>query len=539
MARPSTAKALDALAPARDHDYADLIKAVERSFRARTADAAVLFKTNTRSVFEAYLGALPGDSDDRQVHDCHACRHFLERYGDLVTVDGKGVLVPVMWDVADVPPFYRLVFKALDARVRSSRIVSPFYTRETVWGTPVTGNWTHMAVRPRPALVHQDRALTPDQAAAAVRESYKDVVVALEEFSPEVLDQALRVLASDQLYRSEKFLGPVQWLRDLPGRPTTLRKENLLWHAVATAPTGYCHPRASVVGSLLEDIAAGKTFHVVKSRFNAKVRPTRYQRPQAPPAEGNVQAATKLIAKLGLSRSLERRFARLEEVPTVWSPVPEKEAAPVTGIFANVPTKPRYRPATPRPVDLTAATRVMTWVKFADRVMPGAERMRLVVPGHGRFIALTTAVHPDAPPILKWDHEDERNPLAWYVYPKGSGARQWGLTPGFAAEVTGVSLFPNMTGTRPTPELSTGVILRLEGAKDLHGGASAGLFPEILKGGLHAVRSTIEAYSKTARLGGVQEASACGYDLRTSAADAELRVFDGGCWGTYRIDRWD
>lgn len=68
----------------------------------------------------------------------------------------------------------------------------------------------------------------------------------------------------------------------------------------------------------------------------------------------------------------------------------------------------------------------------------------------------------------------------------------------------------------------------------------AGLFPVCLRDDLHGVRSTIEAYSRSATLSRRSEASACGYDLRKGGAlGVQLRVLSRGAWSSYRIDRWD
>jgi hypothetical protein len=167
-----------------------------------------------------------------------------------------------------------------------------------------------------------------------------------------------------------------------------------------------------------------------------------------------------------------------------------------------------------------------------------AQQLEISVPSRGRFVALTTAVHADAPPILKWDCEDERNPVAWYVYPNGSPAEQWSLTGGKWAKITALALMPTMWGARPMPFISEGVVAIVAGAVDRRDAGNA-LFPEFLKDDLHPVRATIEAYSRSARFAGREAASACGYDIRKSSADCVLRSFNKGSWSTYRIDRWD
>ena len=276
-------------------------------------------------------------------------------------------------------------------------------------------------------------------------------------------------------------------------------RDNLLWRAIADAPEGYCHPRASVTGALLEDIAAGLAFNDIKARFDAKMHPLMYQRPQAAPSAGNIAHAESWWKTLGIAPSLERRFARLEDCETLWTPRAPK-AAPVAvgGVFAHLSPKADAMPS----VDLPRKT--MTWAKFVSSVMPDAEAMEMLVPAAGNFIALTAAANADAPPILKWDREDRRNTVAWYVYHGGSPASQWGLTSNRWHPLTAVVDAPPMWGDRPMPHLAVGPALIIQGAADMRTGQGNTLFPENLRQELHAARSTIEAYSRRAEMQGTR-----------------------------------
>src|SRR2546425_8355197 len=84
-------------------------------------------------------------------------------------------------------------------------------------------------------------------------------------------------------------------------------------------------------GTLLEDISNGLPLPEVSKRFAEKMHPLRYQRPQAAPSEGQLAQAEKIVAQLGAAGSLARRFARLEEVETIWTPKPtrKKSSGPV------------------------------------------------------------------------------------------------------------------------------------------------------------------------------------------------------------------
>ena len=515
-----------------EHDYSALLVGVRASFDAIVAEHPRLFLTDAEGLNDVYLDSLPAE---RQVHNCHACRRFLRVYGGLVAITEDGRTIPVMWDPEGVPDFYRAAFAALHARVKRARIASLFFTTRRVWGLPLTGKWSHMAVTPPLDLVYRERALTAGQAMAAARENFRTVATALTELRPAMLDEALRILEAGAVARAEKFIGPARWLRSLHDRPKGRAGENVLWRAIATAPEGYCHPKASVIGPLLDDILAGLPFDDIKARFEAKVAPLQYQRPQAAPTAGNIRAAEELVAKLGIGPSLERRFARLDELQMLWLPAPQKEAA-AAGVFGHLEPKDA---AAVRPVDLPAQT--MTWEKFSRTILPSAEAIKIAVPAIGNFIGLTTAANPDAPPILKWDREDERNPVAWYVYPNGSPAGQWGLRGGAWATLSGICPLPPLWGPRPSAFLGEGVVLVIEGACDTREAGNA-LFPECLKEDLHAVRATIEAYSRSASIGGRESASACGYDVRKEAGVSprcDLRVLASGNWNRYRIDRWD
>jgi hypothetical protein len=73
------------------------------------------------------------------------------------------------------------------------------------------------------------------------------------------------------------------------------------------------------------------------------------------------------------------------------------------------------------------------------------------------------------------------------------------------------------------PHMSNGLIVVLNNARDGNWqNCGAGLFHEILKGDLREVRSTIEAYSRTARISGHEDSSACGYFCCCAASHSSI-----------------
>lgn len=163
----------------------------------------------------------------------------------------------------------------------------------------------------------------------------------------------------------------------------------------------------------------------------------------------------------------------------------------------------------------------------------------LVPSSRASFAALVTAVHADAPPILQWDHDDERNPVSWYFYHNGSLAGAWGLEAGTFCNVTGICLKPSMWGSRPAANHGDGLFIILDGARDSRN-ESLSLFPETLKTELHGIRATIEAHSHARKLEGQEESSACGLGLSKGQSwSVVLRVTSSMGKVDYRLDRWD
>jgi hypothetical protein len=293
-----------------------------------------------------------------------------------------------------------------------------------------------------------------------------------------------------------------------------------------------------MIGTLLEDLVAGLPFEKLKARFDSKMHPLQYLRPQAAPTAGNIAQAEKIVAALGSAGALARRFARLCDVRPMWTPrVEPEEGLPRTGVFAHLTPRSSERVA-----DSLAPPTVMTWVKFASSVLPTADAIELLIPtGKSAFMAMVTAVDPTSPPLLQWDRDERRNPVSSYMYVNGSEARQWNLQAGKYQPVTAVVSSPWMWDeTRPFAHHGGGVCLVLAGARDTTHERGGGMFPEWLKSEYHGVRATLEAHFRSAPIAGRDDAEVCGMSLAMgSTPNLIVRVTTHGIRIEYRLDRWD
>ena len=497
-----------------------------------------LFFTNVENLYDIFLDYIPEEA--RQHYNCNACRNFVNRYGGLVTIDDDGYTYPAMWNFV-YPEFFSDAIVAVFDVVKKAIVTGVFIPSERHLGVARTGIWTHMSVDVPKNILHNSKLNTAHQVEAEKDESYRMLARAIRKYKISTIENAVSLLRTGVLYRSEKFLGIVEWFLDVKNAVNNNRRRsaNVLWKKAITAPAGFCSISSNMVGTLLDDIDAGYSFTVIQNRFNEKVDPLRYQRPQVAPGKGNVARAEEIIAKLGLENSLKRRYARLDEIETIWKPNVNSGSNVTSGVFADVKTKESYRSKTN---EVQGPTTIITWDKFRRTVLPTAKKIEFYVPyGANSYAALVTAEDQYAPPIIAWDTEEHRNPFSWYLYAGGSDPHFWNLPACKYVEVTGITLQPNLW--QPGYEHnSNGAILILKDCKDRDGSRSLALFPELLRGELREVRSTIEAYSKTRVMSGLDEASACGLSLQAGTNKiwkCELRVTTDVGVSKYKLDRWD
>ena len=528
----------------RENDgYGELLAGIRQEFDKSTKDGNTpLFTTNAGDLYGLLLDGIPEEA--RQHYNCNACRYFVNRYGGLVKIDEKtGKQTPVMWP-EKAPDFFSEAVKKIRRKVSAATVTGVFITSERQLGTPVTGSWEHMAVKVPEPMVHRKRLKNAFQEAAEKAEDYGLLASAIGKYRTETVETAVNLLRSEALYRNENVLGMAEWFLEVLQLVKEKRgarnraTRNIIWYKAATAPVGFCHISSNVIGTLLDDIAAGYDFNTVSRKFAEKMNPLQYQRPQAAPSAGNVAQAERIVEKLGIANSLKRRYARLDEIRTIWRPMPAKKAGGVSaGVFARVATKEQQRET---PNAMSGPTVTITWEKFRRTVLGSARKIEFYVPGkEDCYTAILTAEDQEAPPIILWDAEENRNPFSWYVYSGGSAPSRWNLLPGYV-EVTGVTLQPNLW--QPGYEYrGASVIFILKGAKDRDRRSTGlALFPEVLKSELHEVRSTIEAYSKSEKLGGADEASACGVRLQKGLNwNAQFRVTTDIGTTIYKLDRWD
>lgn len=506
---------------------------------------SAVFTTDTSPLYETFLQGLSPDA--RPTYQCHACRAFVNRYGSLVTLDEHGASTPLLWPLPDiVPDLFSTAVHHVYHRVLDAKVTGVFLSPLATWGMPespptLQGHvWTHLYAHVPDALRHPQGKLTAGQAMAEKREDHRLLGEAIGKYPRALAQQAVAFLQTEQFYRAEKVLGVAQWFlalhETLAGTQHRRRRAALLWRAVASTPPGWCHIGTTMVGTLLDDMASGLPFAACTRKFADKMHPLRYQRPQALPTEGAVDRAEKLVAQMGIAQSLERRYATMADIQEfVWRPSDTIRPSAIGGIFTQLRTRAAPIVETGR--------QIVTWRKFAEEVLPMVVSMECYIPTKAwSYVALTTATHADAPPILQWDRPEHRNPVAWYFYQGGRTPACFNLQAAVWQPVIGIICHPCAWGQeRQLRHFSEGCFFLLKNARDLSSGQGLGLFPETLCAEYREIRAVIEAHSRTQTLTVPEDVPVCGVGFAKGQSwGIELFVITSNRLKTiYIIDRWD
>ena len=270
--------------------YDEFLNGIRTSWAYMTRNNEPLFTTDAKNLYETFLMSLP--EKDRQYYNCHTCRDFVNRYGGLVAIEDNGELTPVMWNFI-APDLFREAVIDMYSLVKKAKVTGVFYTNLEQLGNPKTGVWTHMSVdvpKHVKTFDHQDII-------TGRRPDFKLLTDSCYRYSLRDIETAVNLLRSNLLYRSEKFVKNAEWLLDIKKHSGSRNFTNVVWKRVATAPYGFCHFSNGVLGTLLDDIQVDLDFDAIKNRWNEKMNPTQYQRPQAAPTAQNVARAEKIVAE--------------------------------------------------------------------------------------------------------------------------------------------------------------------------------------------------------------------------------------------------
>jgi len=396
-------------------NFVNFRTAVANSFKAMTANGAVLFQANIdkTKIWEAYLSSFPDGSNPiykvRTEHDCNCCKAVIRQVGGAVAIkDGK---VYTIWDaVMKGEPEYQQVANAMAGYVRSCAISGLFLTSEPKFGVErnfeksggneIIAHSHFYLTMPKNLVVLKDQIGPKKSEFESGRQVFHR---GLSELTVDSLETVLELIAQNSLYRGQEHKFAVSSFLVLKKAfDKAQNKELFSWEKSADTPAAVARINNSAIGTLLNNLSKGMDLESAVKAFESVVAPHNYKRPTALVTEKMIKQAQEKVQELGLMSAFSRRFASLADVSINDVLFADRSIkADLSGsVFADLAATAS---SAPKKLDKLQDVPIE---KFIAEYLPTAISIELLLDNkHGnQMVSLVTADDPTAERIFKWDN---------------------------------------------------------------------------------------------------------------------------------------
>jgi len=408
------------------NDFAPFADLVATNFqRIASSDKVFVADTDPDTLYALYLASFPEGSNplvkSRTEHDCSACKQFIRRVGNVVTVDGGKV--KTVWDdaAARAQYPYDVVAKAMQIAVaahplsdifRISEKEGSFGARQTrnldaATGQVCTHHHFYTGDIPR-----RLRPAAPDTERGEYRTTIQVFERGLVELSGDAIDTVLGLIEANNLYRGEEHKRAVVEFQTAQTKYKALPLSHRRLYVWCNAAGPAARFRNSVIGTLVQELSEGKDVDAAVRSFEAKVAPQNYKRTSAVITPTMVKKAMETIASLGLESALERRFAVMSDISVgdvLWVDGAAKQL--MRGGIADALMQHAVAATPPRRAeDEEKHAEVVSIDDFVKTVLPTATSMEVLLKSEhlGNLMSLTAPVHPEPKQLFRWT-----NDFAW------------------------------------------------------------------------------------------------------------------------------
>lgn len=362
------------------------------------------------ALWDTYIESFPEGTNpifrERREFDCQCCKQFIRAGGGIVSVvDNQLVSI---WDI-EVGGHFQVVADALSKLVKAQAIRDVLLHPEQHLGTDHnhqlsesgdTIQWSHFHYLLPQKFVK--RGVDIGTALSQSR-SGKDVFKrGLDEITIRAVETVIELIEQNSLYRGEEHVSVVKLFLKHKSEYMELaeeHKDNYCWVNSVTLG-GAARVRNSAIGTLLVDLSEEMELDAAVRKFEAMVAPTNYKRPTALITKSMIDNAQKKVEELGISESLQRRYAVTEDVTINNVLFADRSVKKAMNVFDELAEEV---PDNISKLDKVEEVDVNT---FIDNILPKADSIDLMMENRNtnNLMSLIAPVNSDSKNILKWDN---------------------------------------------------------------------------------------------------------------------------------------
>jgi len=364
-------------------------------------------------LWETYLDSFPEGTNpiyrERREFDCGCCSQFIKSFGNVVTIKDNKVIT--IWDFETGDSTYQPVANALSKFIKLHPVTDVFVTRNNIFGTDKNYEdsdkgvitWEHFYVKIPASYIVNNKADSIESIQGNLRDNRSVFKRSMEELTLNAANIILELITQDSLYRGAEHKAAITSFITYKKEYDKLsdqEKENWCWTKSFNNPI--VRIRNTALGTLLIDLSADMDVDVAVKKFESVMAPTNYKRPTAIITKRMIEEAEAKLEELGLTNSIHRRFAELEDITVnnvlfVNRDAKKKLKGSVFDEMKNEVT------LSPKKFDKVEEVHI---VDFMKNILPTSTNIELMLENrhNGNLISLISPAEKDTPSMFKWSN---------------------------------------------------------------------------------------------------------------------------------------
>lgn len=384
---------------------------VDKSFQQMCKDQTKLFRVEVDKdlIWSTYLNSFP--EEERQEHNCNCCRQFIKNWGNVVAIKNNKVIT--FWDFKCEEP-YKTVANNLKSLILSRPVTDLLVQTFAKLGTNkntvllpdgTTKTWKHLFTTLPSNLVYKG-GRTVGTELSNFRSAAGVFVRSMNEITTDAVDTVLELIQQNSLYRGSEFKGMVDSFKRMQKEYLSLPSNQQNVYAISHVQEAgaIASIRNHAIGTLLVDLSEGMDLDTAVTRFEKIMAPANYKRPTAIVTKSMISAAQKKVEELGLVKSLNRAYAKPDDITVNNVLFVNRDSSKSGNIFDQLKDNTTVNPRKFSKVEEIGIE------DFINKVLPTVSSVEVLMESkhEHNLMTLTKSEDEDAPHLFKWD-----NNFAW------------------------------------------------------------------------------------------------------------------------------
>lgn len=289
---------------------------VVKEFKSMSQSNEVfMLNVDPEAMWDRYISGF--EEEYMQEHNCNACKSFIRKYGGVCIIEGNSIVS--LWEGlngSDSGPFEKS-FNMLSDYCKDRDIISVFYSRDPLCGTPKTlsekgERWEHFYINNKSS--RSGRNWHADKMKST--ESKNMMGDFFDSINIEAIDRSIELMKSRKLSRSEQFLPKLENLKVVFEKFTgSNNKDVFLW--ANAGDLSVSRMKTGSLGALLKSLSesGGSDEAACIRSFNSMTSAENYQRSTRTASVSQLDKFKASLEKKGLLKKVtSRRHAHDSEI---------------------------------------------------------------------------------------------------------------------------------------------------------------------------------------------------------------------------------